>query len=326
MDVERTLLEALRADPDDLAGWLALSDWLEEAGQGRRADLLRLRLRLQDPEAPRRDDSERRLRELLDEGAAPVFVGLTNSAGMELALVPAGTFWMGSPKSEPGRHTDEDPRHKVALSRAFYLGVCPVTQAQYERVAGHNPSHFRAGGQGAALVAGLDTSDFPVENVSWHDAVAFCARLSALPQEKEAGRVYRLPTEAEWEYCCRAGTTTEYHFGSSLGRDKANFDGGARLSPGRTCPVRSSRPNAWGLYDVHGNVWEWCSDWFAASYYQKSPATDPKGPTRGSRRALRGGGWYWAATICRSAYRYRAEPDVRNPEFGLRVAMDASEG
>jgi uncharacterized protein (TIGR02996 family) len=337
MDIERTLLSALHADPADQTCWLALGDWLEESDQTDRAELLRLRLALQDLETRSggpayrcRADRERRLRRLLERGVPPVVPVLVNSIGMELALVPAGTFWMGSPEGEPGRYYDEDPRHKAQITRAFYLGVYPVTQAQYQGVTGTNPSHFRDRGEGAPLVRAIDTGNFPVECVSWHDAVELCARLSALPAESSAGRVYRLPTEAEWEYACRAGTTTLFHYGDALSSDLANFDGTQpegnvprSRNLKRTCAVGSYPPNVFGLYDMHGNVWEWCHDWFDESYYSHSPARDPAGPAAGSRRALRGGGWFYGAKTCRSAFRYRYEPHARHYAFGVRVALTA---
>jgi uncharacterized protein (TIGR02996 family) len=330
MDTEWTLLEALRADPADRACWLALGDWLEEDGQADRAELLRLRLGLQGIEPDHRPDRESRLRCLLDRGVLPVVPVFTNSIGMRLALVPAASFWMGSLEGEPHWYPDEVPRHEVEIPHAFYLGVHPVTQQQYQQVMGANPSHFRSGGEGAPLVRSISTNLFPVERVSWHDAVAFCKNLSELPAEKEAGRSYRLPTEAEWEYACRAGTTTIYHYGDSLTSDRANIDGklpegdapvGRSLS--RTCPVGLFPPNAFGLYDMHGNVWEWCADWFDEAYYTRSPARGPSGPNTGYRRALRGGSWFCGARVCRSAYRYRYEPDARHNEFGLRVALSA---
>ena len=328
MDTERTLLSALGADPGDRACWLALGDWLEESDQADRAELLRLRLELQNPEPRPRREREQRLRSLLERGVPPVVVSLINSIGMALALVPAGAFWMGSPEGEPGRHHDEAPRHRVEISRAFYLGIHPVTQEQYLRVTGSAPSHFRAGGEGGALVRGIDTGNFPVERVSWHDAMAFCRGLSELPAEKAAQRTYRLPTEAEWEYACRAGTTTLFHFGDSLTSDLANIDGNlpeGDAPRGRylahSCEVGTYPPNALGLHDMHGNVWEWCADWFDENYYPRSPGADPLGPPAGSRRVLRGGGWFYGARICRSAYRYRFEPDVRHYDFGMRVAL-----
>jgi formylglycine-generating enzyme required for sulfatase activity len=238
---------------------------------------------------------------------------------------------MGSPEGEPGRHPDEHPRHRVRITRAFYLGTCPVTQWQYRAVMRHNPSHFRHAGEGSALVQGLDTRPFPVERVSWFDAMAFCHALSALPEEEDAGRSYRLPTEAEWEYACRAGTTTVFHFGSGLTSDQANIDG--NLPEGdapragylaRTCAVGSYPPNAFGLHDMHGNVWEWCADWFDEKYYHCSPVDDPPGPTEGTRRCLRGGGWFYGARICRSAHRYRSEPEARHNDFGLRVVLEVA--
>jgi uncharacterized protein (TIGR02996 family) len=333
MNPEPCLLDALHADPGDAACWLALADCLEETGRPEQAELLRLRLALQSAEIEDRPTLERRLLLLLDAGVHPPAPLLAGPLGLRLALVPPGSFWMGSPPDEPGRHHDEGPRHRVELTRAFYLGVYPVTQAQYQAVAGHNPSHFRHGGEGAAPVRNLDTSAFPVERVSWQDAVAFCRRLSELPQEKAAGRVYRLPTEAEWEYACRAGTSTMFHYGDALTSDRANIDGNLPegdaprgLYLARTCPVGRFPANAFGLHDMHGNVWEWCSDWFDATYYEHSPAADPTGPAHGKRRALRGGGWFYGARICRSAYRYRYEPDNRHNDFGLRVALDAGGG
>ncbi len=329
MDTERTLLQALHVDPADRACWLALADWLEEDGQAARAECLRLRLSLQESDLERRLDRERRLLRLLDDGVRPAVPVLTSSIGLRLALIPAGSFWMGSPASESGRYADEDPRHRVEISRAFYLGVYPVTQQEYQRVMGSNPSHFRHGGPGAPLVSAIDTSSFPVERISWDDAQAFCRKLSALPEEAQAGRVYRLPTEAEWEYACRAGTTMVFHFGNSLSSDRANIDGkrpeGDDALPGRslerTCAVGSYPANAFGLHDMHGNVWEWCADWFEETYYERSPGRDPAGPTTGFRRVLRGGSWFGGARFCRSAYRYRYEPDAQHNEFGLRVAL-----
>jgi uncharacterized protein (TIGR02996 family) len=329
-ETERALLAALHADPTDRACWLALADCLEELGQLDRAEVLRLRLGLHDLETRGRLERERRMRLLLDKGVCPVVPLLTCSVGLSLALIPAGVFWMGSLVAEPGRDTDENPRHRVEITRSFYLGIHPVTQEQFHQVTGSSPSHFSASGEGAPLVRGVDTADFPVERVSWDDAMAFCRLLSERPEERAAGRVYRLPTEAEWEYACRAGTTTPFHHGESLTADRANIDGNlpevevrSGRSLGRTCQVGSYPPNAFGLFDMHGNVWEWCSDWFDEEYYPVSPARDPLGSPTGSRRVLRGGGWFYGAAICRSAYRYGCEPHARHHDFGLRVAMTA---
>jgi formylglycine-generating enzyme required for sulfatase activity len=256
----------------------------------------------------------------------------TNSIGMRLKLIAAGTFMMGSPPSEPDRRDDET-QHRVRISKPFYLGVYEVTQGQYEKLMGANPSNFKG-------------DNNPVEQVSWEDAALFCRELSARPEEQAAGRVYRLPTEAEWEYACRAGTTTAYSFGSNLTQlegyawfgdnsgkmrinseeiwrtDNANW--GKRLSD-NSCQhhvVGSKRPNAWGLYDMHGNVWEWCQDWYGD--YPSGSTADPTGAASGSRRVDRGGSWSRAAGDCRSAYRGRSSPSFRLYDFGFRVALSPS--
>jgi uncharacterized protein (TIGR02996 family) len=335
MNAEQTLLAALHEDPTDTACWLALADALEESSQSDRAELLRLRLKLQTAgrrtaSSPARRSEERQMRALLEAGVRPPVPIRTNSIGQQLALISAGSFWMGSPPGEQGRHRDEDPWHRVTISRPFYLGVYPVTQAEYQAVMGHNPSYFCAGGEGAGQVDKLDTSRFPVEQISWQDAMHFCNNLSTRLAEQKAGCVYRLPTEAEWEFACRAGTTSMFSFGDELTSDRANINGhgpvgaptGAYLE--RTCEVGSYPPNAFGLYDMHGNVWEWCLDWFGERYYAKSPAIDPPGARTSRRKVLRGGSWRYGALICRSAYRYRYAPEVRINDYGMRLALDVS--
>jgi formylglycine-generating enzyme required for sulfatase activity len=258
-------------------------------------------------------------------GSAPVPRDLprevTNSVGVRLVLVPAGTFVMGSPDTEAERAADEGPAHKVAIPRPFYLGAFPVTQREYERVMGVNPAHFRDGHGGGP--------DHPVEGVSWGDAVAFCRRLSALPAEREAKRTYRLPTEAEWEHACRAGTATPFSCGPSLSGAQANFDagrpyGGAAPQPlrGKTTAVGSYGPNPWGLGDMHGNVWEWCADWYAERYYRLAPEADPQGPPQGDRRVVRGGAWNNSGHLGRSARRNKYAPDFRTDTIGFRVVLE----
>jgi len=247
-----------------------------------------------------------------------VDVEITNSIGMRLVLIPPGEFMMGSPESEQNRYESEH-QHRVRITKGFYLGINEVTQAEFEEVMGRNPSGFTS-------VAGQDTGRFPVEDVSWDDAVEFCGKLSRLPEERRAGRVYRLPTEAEWEYACRAGTTSVFHFGDTLSSTQANFNGDhpyGAASKGpylrRPAQVGSYQPNAWGLFDMHGNIWEWCSDRYA-DYYRHSPVDDPQGPL-GVYRVLRGGSWCGLGRLCRSAYRDGYGPGYRDDFFGVRVAL-----
>ncbi len=251
---------------------------------------------------------------------------ITNSIGMKLALIPAGKFLMGSPKDEKEREPFEE-QHEVSITKPFYLGVYGVTQAEYEKVTENNPSYFSPKGDGKDKVKDMDTSGFPVERVSWDDAQAFCKKLSELPEEKKAGRVYRLPTEAEWEYACRAGTKTPFHYGDSLSSKQANFCGhfpygGADKGPylKRTAKVGTYAANAFGLYDMHGNVWEWCQDWYDHDYYKNSPKEDPPGPAQASYRVVRGGGWHNNGRDCRSAGRFSLEPGNRSNNLGFRVA------
>ncbi len=258
---------------------------------------------------------------------------------MRLVLIPAGKFLMGSPKEEKDRVTYEE-QHEVSITKPFYLGVYVVTQAEYEKVMGNNPSYFSAKNDGKDRVRYMDTGQFPVESVSWDDAVAFCKKLSELPEEKKAGRVYRLPTEAEWEYACRAGTKTLFHYSDrlavfhndySLLSKQANFDGnypygaygGDGMGPyraGGTEKVGTYAPNAFGLYEMHGNVWQWCQDWYDANYYKNSPREDPPGPAQASLRVVRGGSWFNIGFDCWYADRFWFEPGNRGSAIGFRVA------
>ena len=226
-----------------------------------------------------------------------VYLDLGEGVTMKLNRIPAGNFVMGSPQTEQGRGKDE-VQHLATISKPYYLGVYEVTQLQYMAVTGANPSSF----------AGLNN---PVESVSWNDAAGFCDKLSAI-----TGRNARLPTEAEWEYACRAGTATAYGTGDSLGPDQANYD---RSGRGRTMPVGSFPANALGLFDMHGNVWEWCADWYGT--YPEEAVKDPKGPESGLSRVLRGGSWRSGADGCRSAKRLRGDPGDRYG-VGFRVALD----
>jgi len=238
----------------------------------------------------------------VSEPNVPGGMEATNSIGMKLRLIPAGEFMMGSPETESER-AGRETQHRVSITKPFYLGETEVTQEQYQKVMGKNPSHFKG-------------PQNPVETVSWDDAVEFCRKLSAMPAEKTAGHVYRLPTEAEWEYACRTGTKTAYGFGDDASRlgDYGWFRGN---SDSTTHPVGEKKPNAWDLYDMHGNVWEWCQDWYGD--YPSGSATDPTGATSGSSRVIRGGGWSFIAGYCRSAYRGWAPPEYRRSTLGFRV-------
>jgi formylglycine-generating enzyme required for sulfatase activity len=246
---------------------------------------------------------------------------ITSSAiGATLVLIPAGEFLMGSPDSDEDAQDDEKPQHKVRIARPFYLGATEITQGQYRAVTGENPSSFKG------------SDDLPVENVSWDEAVAFCNKLSVRERLKpyyqfsgarSGGDGYRLPTEAEWEYACRAGTSTRFSFGdadTSLG-EYAWFGGN---SDGKTHPVGQKRPNAWGLFDVYGNVWEWCCDGYQADYYGGSPAADPPGSSQAAGRVIRGGGWYFQPRYCRAAHRGKSAPGGRGDGLGLRLARAPS--
>ena len=233
---------------------------------------------------------------------------ITNSIGMTLVYIPPGEFLMGSPKDEPDRDEDET-QHRVRLTKGFYLGATEVTQAQWKAVMGekNNPSRFQG-------------DDLPVECVSWDDAVEFCRKLSEKeaegPEPRRGGKTYRLPTEAEWEYACRAGSRTRFSFGES--------DGGLAeyawcSGTGGTHPVARKKPNAWGLYDMHGNVWEWCSDWLGP--YAAGRAVDPQGPASGSQHVLRGGAWGDEPQYCRCAHRRSNVPGHRDQFDGFRVVV-----
>jgi formylglycine-generating enzyme required for sulfatase activity len=219
---------------------------------------------------------------------------------LDVVRIPAGTFTMG----DDDEYEQERPAHEVAISRDFYLGAHEVTQEQWLVVMGTDPS-------------GHEGSNLPVETVSWDDAVAFTKTLS-----DRLGRVVRLPTEAEWEYACRAGSTTKYCFGDDpaglgdYGWSFANSSGAAQ-------PVGGKRPNAWGLYDMHGNVWEWCSDWYDEGYYKQSPSVDPTGPDSGESRVLRGGGYLLRDTSVRSAVRGNHPPEMSFKDLGLRIVVES---
>ena len=262
-------------------------------------------------------------------------VGL--SAFTPLVYIPAGTFTMGSPASEAERYPGET-QHQVTLTRGFWMGKYEVTQGEYLAVMGSNPSYFRNGidGSGNGGSGGVVTNELvhPVEQVSWADATDYCRKLTQ--KESAAGRIpegwkYRLPTESEWEYGSRGGTTTAFSYGSALGSGMANFDEryeydssvGTIDNPdgdylGLTTEVGSYAANVFGLYDMHGNVWEWCQDWYGP---YPGTVTDPGGPATGSARMIRGGSLEYGGVFCRSAYRGYTYPTSRGSNFGFRVVL-----
>jgi uncharacterized protein (TIGR02996 family) len=330
MDTRATLLQALHDNPADEVTWLALADWLEEAGEPDRAELIRLHRSLPALRSgKKRTGAEERIRTLLASGVRPCVPELTNSIGMRLVLIPAGKFRMGSPVREP-RRMDDETLHTVRITKPFYLGVYPVTQAEWLQVMRDNPSQFTKD----EVEEGLDTNRFPVEQVLYSRAGAFCQRLSKRKDEKQAGRVYRLPTEAEWEYACRAwgSSTFPFHFGRTLDASQANFrttypfpppedvdENGEWLE--RPCEVGQYAPNAFGLYDMHGNVDEWVSDVYEPEYYSDSTEVDPTGPATGDRHVVRGGSWGGQGEDCRTAVRIGYDDDYESDRVGLRVAM-----
>jgi RNA polymerase sigma factor (sigma-70 family) len=233
----------------------------------------------------------------------------TNSIGMKFVWIPPGSFMMGSPKEEQERHADET-QHKVTLTKGFYMGVYTVTQEQWQKVMGNNPSRFKG------------EKNLPVELVSWDDCQEFLKKL-----REEDKKPYRLPTEAEWEYACRAGTTTPFHFGETVSTDQANYageyvygNGKAGKNREKTRPVGTFPANAWGLHDMHGNVWQWCQDWYGE--YPQKDVVNPQGPdTARAHRVLRGGSYDNIPRYCRSAERYPYDPGTRCYEFGFRLCF-----
>jgi uncharacterized protein (TIGR02996 family) len=321
---EETFHVALRENPYDEVAWLALADWLEEDGQSQRAELLRLTRRLLPTPVAERGDGPARCEELIAAGAKPVVVERVNSIGMRFALIPAGCFLMGSPPDEAERQ-DEEMQHEVEITNPFWLAVTAVTQRQWKKVMGKNPSWFSRDGKGWIKVMSEDTDDFPVEQVTWEEARDFVKRLGDRKEETKDRRAYRLPREAEWEFACRASLASRpFAFGDSLCSTQANFNGnyphGVAKGPHleRTCKVGSYVPNAWGLFDMHGNVGEWCADWYEG--YPAERVTNPSGPPIGSYRVCRGGSWNSRGRYCRSAYRSRGSPLDRDRYVGFRVA------
>jgi sulfatase modifying factor 1 len=240
----------------------------------------------------------------------------TNTLGMTFVLIPSGTFTMGSPPEEPFRGNSET-RHQVTISKPFYMQATEVTVKQWHSLMGRRKLAFQK-----------ESDNMPITRVSWFDCMNFIERLNRLGQGK-----YRLPTEAEWEYAARAGTSTAYSWGDAIDCDKAMYGNNSlkndecqlyikskRLQMDHPAPVKSYPPNPWGLYDIYGNVWEWCSDWYGK--YGQASATDPTGPESGSMRIRRGGSWFKYGYSCRSANRSFGHPATRYQTTGFRLVRE----
>lgn len=238
----------------------------------------------------------------------------------DFVLIKAGDFLMGASENDKEAYPSEKPQHQVTISKDFYISKFEVTQKQWEDVMGYscydldrsNPFYNLPG-----MKERITKPDHPA-TVSWEDAQKFISKLN----EKEGKNIYRLPTEAEWEYAAKAGTTTAYSFGD----DKKDLDKyawyGGDFSTGGTHPVGKKLPNPWGLYDVHGNVWEWVQDWYSEDYFAHSPQTDPKGPDTGSNKVVKGGSWHATADSWRSSFRKPYTPDYRGISIGFRVIKE----
>lgn len=241
---------------------------------------------------------------------------------INMVFIPPGSFRMGSPTNEVDRSTWEGLQTTVTISRGFWMGRHEVTQGEYREVKGSNPSYFTP-------VNGYpEDLSLPVDMVNWGDAVAYCSQLTA--RERAAGRIaansaYRLPTEAEWEYACRAWTSPRFSHGDDPGYSElgnyAWFDENSGAVPH---PVEQKLPNPWGLYDMSGNVFEWCRDWYADNVNNGGIKVDPQGPASGTTRILRGGSWFYTARRCRSAYRGSIAPESRDRQIGFRVVLAAN--
>jgi len=355
---ERNWLQKITESPEDHCLQLVYADWLEDHGDARSA-LVRLQakcLQLQKDSPQRLELEQQKLEVLVDSTIVPLHanciepplddelelavarLGLplprrddreaspeiarltcapfdfTNSIGMRFNLLPAGMFMMGSPECDSDAADREKPQHQVILTSGFHLATTETTQGQWESIMGAKSwSGEEYAKEGANYAANYVSND---------DAVVFCRKLSS-----RENKTYRLPTEAEWEYACRAGTTTRYSFGDSAAQlgDYAWFDGNAwDVDEEYAHVVGQKLANPWGLYDMHGNVDEWCSDWWYRDY-GNAAVTNPSGPTSGSRRVYRSGSWGLPPRLCRSANRFRGSPDYRGSYSGFRVSLSSVE-
>lgn len=327
--LEVSFLQEIARQPHDWLPRLIFADWLEEQGD-LRGELIRLSHQLTRLDCEDRAQKEARLQALSAVGVVWPSPSLPNSLDMKFVLIPPGQFRMGSPESEPERKEDEN-QVDVTLSQGFWLGQYEVTQAEYQAVIGHNPSHFNQ------EQLQKDSSKHPVEQVHWKGTLDFCLKLTS--QEHAAGCLsldweYRLPTEAQWEYACRAGTSSPTAFGDKLDSRQANFLGSSPYngadkgdSKGETSAVGTYKANAWNLYDMHGNIYEWCWDWYFHRDWASAQSTNRNlfkraiAPRQATQRVARGGCWSIYGGCCRSASRFQFTPRTCSPLLGFRVAV-----
>ena len=311
---ELDFLKVIETEPANPVPRLVYADWLDERGDPR-GELLRIQEELRRIEVPDRAAKEARMHELLRDGIEPLMITRTNSIGMPKVLIFPGEFLMGTPEKEQDRFAHSN-QVEVTLTRAFWLGKCPVTQAEWQQVMGNHPWRGQEDVQ--------EDPACPATYVSWEDAIAFCRTLT--DQDREAGRLpkaweHTLPTEAQWEYACRAGTTTHFSFGdqeTQLGTYAWFVGNSFEVGERYPHPVGQKQPNPWGLYDIHGNVLEWCRD----GWQTKLPGgTNPESGHEGSCGVYRGGSWYDNSRGCQSAYRGGCEPSYRSYDLGFRVAQ-----
>jgi uncharacterized protein (TIGR02996 family) len=317
MNTLDALLAGIVADPQEETRWLVLADYLDEHDDPRRAELLRLHRQLLatccEPDAhPERAEWQSRVVDLLGAGVVPCVpqhtLELPGGVLLVGSFVPPGSFLMG--------WTDFDAEnlvHRVTLTAGYFLGVHPVTQGQWQVVMGTDPSRLKGPNR-------------PVENVSWDQCQEFCVKLTA---HRNGRGTVGLPTEAQWEWACRAGTTTHFHFGDVPDTDRINYNGsyywnGSKKGKNRaqTTDVDSFAPNPWGLLDLHGNVWEWCADTYAP--YTRNEQIDPIGKSENAgfiERVMRGGSWGGAPQLCRAAFRSGGAPALRSSSVGFRVCF-----
>jgi formylglycine-generating enzyme required for sulfatase activity len=343
--VTRPRAKLIRALPDPWPD--LLDDCCDETIDNRPADFAAVLKRLKSASPPER--AEEKPQPKAQPAASPQQPALakpakklTNSIGMTLVRIEPGSFQMGTtkeqidqllrlfPDSKREWFDDEQPQHPVKITRPFFLGTHPVTQGQYQAIMGSKWSHCKVYFPTFTVMV-MGSDDLPVENVSWLDALNFCNKMSEKDKRTPfylingtdvtdvGGDGYRLPSEAEWEYACRAGSATLFPFGDDAGKlgEHAWYSSN---SQSKTHHVGQKSPNAWGLYDLLGNVWEWCADWYDEKYYASSPAADPPGASWALSRVIRGGSWNFNAGYCRPAYRRRSAPEYRINRLGFRVA------